>query len=259
MGTGVEPLEELDALTAASLNAIFVLLVAYINAVPSEGLAEKALSHVHFAGSALTVAGSSVVGTVEADLASSDSFTNEWPGTNNDTYVVGPSAGIEWNLLSRSGTSASRTWTAHGLGAAGADHVSGILVLLNVERVALTDALSATDEDYSTVIAIQFKGAVNWYTLQRTERHLTQFRAVQWTGAAMVGVNGYDYRDMPLATFITAADLAAEGETTISGVRAVVASAEDPSGVNAGFAGTVASKIGRFNFSVIPIRGADPT
>ena len=270
-GVGYDPLEEGDAFDAASIDDRFTAVVDFINDLPAWAIAEKGISFEHISGSPLTVTGSSVVGTVDQAGLARVTYTNEWPGTDDDTYADPPGAAgsIEWNLLKRTAggaAEAKREWTAIGLGDAGGDNVAGILVLVNVERDALArDGTSEVGEEYATVIALQYKdGAGVWRTLPWTERHLSEVQirlSLDPDPLTEVYANHPDFRDMALRTLITPSHLSAKGGpgSTIAGVRVVVATNGDLGDDAPAFvADNVESRIMQFNLTVIPIRGSDP-
>jgi hypothetical protein len=259
------PLEDDDALNAASLNTPFTAIQAGINGIMEYGLRRGALSRHHLGQVVMDASWMDQTATPQNTLHISGGGTHFYPqkgagyvaGTDNlaDRYVIGAGTGVP----TYSSDNVLQFDHAAGvlLGMSRSDRTAGILVLLNVEFDRVD---SSADTTTGAVVAIQFETTAasgTWHTIDRTERYFSATsraaRQQPYTspGTPYRWVSGNtDYRidcDMALRTLIAPADITAAGANPvtdgITGVRAVIAIPAT--------SGTI--QLGRTQFTIVPL------
>lgn len=257
----VDPIDEGDAFTAASLNTPFSSLVATVNALPREALRARSLRDVHFSDGIVT---DKTLATPVAPtgLVTEHDYYNQYPGYNTDTFSETHSAAPwgtdQWEVV-ESGVKARKTFTPLTLTMAGSG-VAGLYVLANLEVEWLNDphaqgAISSTqDELFAVAIAIMWKDSTNtWRVLPRTERFYT-FPVIEGLDSGTDADYARPFRDLAIRTLIKDADIDT-GDGTIKGVQLVVATSAEI-GSDPGASSVL--ECWQFGLTVIPLHATEP-
>ena len=176
------PLEEGDALTAASLNTPLAALEDAVNAIEIEAVQRRGLRREHVP-SAVETSGFSVQ-TVQIDNGTTAIYDNLYPGFSTNTHGGdGPGVGgTGWVTISHGGETLEARWTTNAtdpnqVGAANGQRIAGLLVLVNVELVMARDDAKvgpAFAEAFLAAFAVgvKFTGDAQVYVLPESERFL---------------------------------------------------------------------------------------
>lgn len=258
----VDPIDEGDAFTAASLNSRFSDLQATVNALARENLRPKSLRHVHFADGIVTDKAIATPASPSGMVTEHD-YYNKYPGYNTSTFTEAHSAApwgtVTWEVVESGATKARKTFAGLTLTMAGSG-VGGLYVLANLETEWLYDphvqgAINDThDEIYAVAIALMYLASDNnWYIIPGSERHLT-LPVIENLDSGTDADYARPFRDMALRYLITDADIT-QGAGTIHGVQLVVALNAEIS-FDPGASSLL--ELWQFGLTVIPLHAEEP-
>lgn len=262
----VDPIDEGDAFTAASLNSRFADVRTTLNALTRNNLRPRSLRDAHFTLGVIN--GKNTIGnSVTPSIGAAHTYDNEYPGYNTDTFAdpptgsAFPTVDAEWNVILGNATKARKTFTGIELTMASSG-VAGLLVLGNVEvewywSDGSTDSAGnryAHDEKWAIATAIMYlDSAGTWHIIPRTERFLTQ-PVIPESNISSPGFGEYvrHFRDKPRRHLIVDADII-DGAGTIHGVQMVAAIVDLTTNPGGAFVATSLLELWQFSLTVVPL------
>jgi hypothetical protein len=253
----VDPIDEGDAFTAASLNSRFTALADDVNDLTRDNLRPRSLRDVHFSDGPVT--DKALATAVAPTVSTAHTYRNEYPGYNTDTFNDPPTAvdwTNEWNVVTNGVTKARKTFSGLTLTMAGSG-VAGLLVFAEVERRGYDDGVAVVfgdDEALAMSTAIMYlDSAGTWHVIPRTERHLTFPVKGGLSGAATDHIP--DFRSLGGRFLIRQSDLI-DGANTIHGVQLVVSLNPNPGSYPT--TGAPVLSLWQYSLAVIPLHAEEP-
>lgn len=201
-------LTEATTTTAASLNDRFGSVRMELNALESIAPMPRGLHRQHLQ-STVRAKGRAVIQSNVNHLYTS---TNEpYPG-----YGIGSS----WRVINTNGSAGTGTALlitfASPVDLSDIDLYGGILVMANVHMITMTvPASTIALFGAQAMFAIQYQISGTWYTLGRSERFASA--DTNQAGSSQLTV----FKDIPIRTYITQADVAGKGNEQVTAVRMV--------------------------------------
>lgn len=201
-------LTESTAITANSLNDRFTNVRNELNALESLSVAPRSLHREHLP---TTVRAKGRAEIISATNHTYTSTAAPYPGYGIGTgWVV-----VNTNGGGGGGTALSITF-AQPVNLADTDLYGGILVMANVHMITMTEGGGTVGLfDASAMFAIQYRISGTWYTLGRTERFFSADTNEARTSQIAV------FKDVPIRTYITYADVTGKGNEQVTDVRMV--------------------------------------
>lgn len=203
-------LTESTPLTANSLNDRFADVRNELNALESLCVAPRSMHREHLPTTVLDK------GRAVINSATNHTYTNtteQYPG-------YGLSTG--WKVINTNGSLGTGTpllvTFAPPLDLSDTTLYGGILVMANVHMITMTVSAGAGTAGLfgaQAMFALQFQISGTWYTLARTERFVSPDTNAERTSQLAV------FKDVPIRTYLTYADVTGKGDERVTDIRMV--------------------------------------
>ena len=208
-------LTESTLLTADSLNDRFADVRNELNALESLAPMPRGLHREHLPSAVLAKGRAAIV-----------SGTNHTYTSTSEPYPGYGIAGAGWRVINTNGSAGTGTALSitfsSPIDLSDTDLYGGILILANAHMVTMVDGATIGLFGAQAMFALQFQISGTWYMVNRSERFASADTNEARSSQLAV------FKDIPIRTYLTSADVAGKGDEQVTAVRMVVSINKQP-------------------------------